>query len=94
MDHHTLQSTAPSTSTLFLWRGAGIVLIGEREDDRWVLARGWMVGDRIDAVRRWSFDQPLRFSGQVRRLVLEACGDAGHAADESLRALNWTESHS
>lgn len=84
--------TAVPASPLFMWRGAGIVLFGEREADRWVLARGWLCGDRLEHVRRWSFAQPIPFSGQVRRLVMEACGDFTHARDEGLRALNWAES--
>jgi hypothetical protein len=86
-------STA-QTTLLFMWRGSGIVLIGERDNDRWVLARGWLQGDRLEYVRRWSFAQPIPFSGQVRRLVMEASGDFGQARDEGLRALSWTEARS
>jgi hypothetical protein len=85
-------STNDSSANLFMWRGSGIVLLGERVDDRWVLARGWLGGDRLEHVRRWSFSQPIPFSGQVRRLVMEACGDFAHARDEGLRALGWAES--
>lgn len=81
----------PSTQ-LFMWRGSGIVLIGEHENDRWVLARAWLQGDGLEHVRRWSFAQPIPFSGQVRRLVMEACSDFAHARDEGLRALDWAES--
>jgi hypothetical protein len=83
-------ATTPAVP-LFMWRGSGIVLIGEREGDRWVLARGWLQGDRLEYVRRWSFAQPLGFSGQVRRLVMEACGDFVQARDQGSRALEWTE---
>jgi hypothetical protein len=85
---------ATSAPLLFMWRGAGIVLIGEREGDRWVLARGWLHGDRLEYVRRWSFAQPIPFSGQVRRLVMEACADSALARDEGMRALSWAESDS
>ena len=77
---------------LFTWQGAGIVLIGTHEDERWVLARGWLQADRMAHVRRWSFSQPTLFSRQVRRLVVEAHGDAGDAREEALRALTWAES--
>jgi hypothetical protein len=81
-----------AASPLFLWRGGGIVLIGEREGDRWVLARGWMRGDSLESIRRWSFAQPMLFSGQVRRLVREAGASDNHARDEGARALAWSES--
>jgi hypothetical protein len=91
----SLQLTgANPQSSLFTWRGSGIVLFGERNDDRWILARGWLNADRLEDVRRWSFAQPVAFSGQVRRLVKEATGDASHARDESHRALSWAETAS
>ena len=83
--------TEAPAAALYLWRGGGIVLLGEREDGRWVLARGWLEGDRLEHIRRWSFAQPIPFSGQVRRLVLEASGDATFSREEGLRALAWTE---
>jgi hypothetical protein len=91
--HPSLISACPATG-LFTWRGGGIVLIGTREDERWVLARGWLHEDRLEHVRRWSFAQPIRFSGQVRRLVTEANGGAAAACEEGLRALAWAESTS
>jgi hypothetical protein len=77
---------------LFLWRGGGIILIGEREGGSWILARAWLAGDCLEHVRRWSFAQPIPFSGQVRRLVMEANADFAHARDEGRRALTWAES--
>jgi hypothetical protein len=79
-------------AALFMWRGSGIVLIGECENERWVLARGWLHGDRLEYIRRWSFAEPIRFSGQVRRLIMDACGDTAQARSEGLRALDWAES--
>ena len=87
------QATSP-TATLFTWRGNGIVLIGTREDGRWILARAWLQGDRLQHVRRWSFTQPIPYSGQVRRLIMEANGNFVHARDEALRALAWAEAAS
>ena len=64
--------TTSPTASLFRWRGNGIVLIGTHEDDRWILARAWLEGDRLQHVRRWSFAQPIAYSRQVRRLIMEA----------------------
>jgi hypothetical protein len=95
VNHPVTPSLPASAATgLFTWRGGGIVLIGTHEDGRWVLARGWLHDDRLEHVRRWTFAQPIRFSGQVRRLVTEANGGAAHARDEGLRALAWAETAS
>ena len=83
-------ATSP-TAGLFTWRGNGIVLIGTRENDRWILARAWLEDDRLQHVRRWSFSQPISYSRQVRRLIVEATGNVTHARDEALRALDWAE---
>ncbi len=86
-----LRPAATPTGSLFMWRGNGIVLIGTREEDRWVLARAWLEGDQLQHVRRWSFRQPIPYSGQVRRLIMEANGNFLLARDEGLRALAWAE---
>lgn len=83
--------TSSPPSELFMWRGAGIILLGEREDNCLILARSWQLGDRLTHVRRWTFREPIPFSGQVRRLVMEACGNAHHAREQGLRALDWAE---
>jgi hypothetical protein len=75
------------TAGMYLWQGNGILLLGYREDDRFVLARGWIEHDRLSHVRRWSFASPEQFSGQVRRLVMEASGDYNLAANERLASL-------
>ena len=85
-------SAKPGADSLFMWRGAEIILIGALEEGRWVLARGWLAADRLEHVRRWSFSQPIPFSGQVRRLVMEAHGDFTRAREEGSRALGWAES--
>jgi hypothetical protein len=82
------------TGSLFMWRGNGIVLIGTREEGRWILARAWLEDDRLQHTRRWSFAQPIPYSGQVRRLIMEANGNFQHARDEGLRALAWAEAAS
>jgi hypothetical protein len=79
------------TASLFLWRGAGIVLLGGREGERWILARAWLEGDRLAHVRRWSFAQPIPFSGQVRRLIMDATADAELAQAQGIFALTWAE---
>src|SRR3954469_2747283 len=89
-----LRGVASPTANLFMWRGNGIVLIGTHEDGRWVLARAWLQGDRLEYVRRWSFAQPMLFSRQVRRLITEANGNVALARDEGLRALAWAEASS
>jgi hypothetical protein len=86
-------ATAPTVS-LFRWRGNGIVLIGTHEGGRWVLARAWLQGDQLQHVRRWSFTQPIPYSGQVRRLIMEATGNFVLARDEAHRALAWAEAAS
>ncbi len=77
-----------------MWRGNGIVLIGSREEDRWILARTWLEDDRLQHTRRWSFTQPIPYSGQVRRLIMEANGSFQLARDEGLCALAWAEAAS
>lgn len=89
-----LHPTTSPTTSLFKWRGNGIVLIGTRENDRWILARAWLEGDRLQHVRRWSFAQPIPYSRQVRRLITEATGNVAHARDEAVRALDWAEAAS
>lgn len=89
-----LPGVASPASDLFMWRGNGIVLIGAHDDGRWVLARAWLEGDRLEHVRRWSFAQPIPFSRQVRRLIAEANGNLALAQGEGLRALAWTEAAS
>jgi hypothetical protein len=91
IDPIALHPAANPTGSLFMWRGNGIVLIGAREDDRWVLARAWLEDDRLQHVRRWSFTQPITYSRQVRRLIMEATGNVLLARDEGLRALAWAE---
>ncbi len=85
----TVQQTTATVDSLFMWRGHGIVLLGQHEDGRWILARGWKTADALEDVRRWSFADPGPFAGQVRRLVAEATGDQRAAGDERTRALAW-----
>jgi hypothetical protein len=85
----TVQRTDVEADSLFMWRGHGIVLLGQHRDGRWVLARGWVTADALEHVRQWSFAAPGPFAGQVRRLVAEASGNQVEARDESARALAW-----
>jgi hypothetical protein len=89
-----LYSAANPTAALFMWRGNGIVLVGSHEEGRWVLARAWLQGDQLQHVRRWCFTQPIPYSGQVRRLIMEATGNFVLARDEGLRAFAWAEAAS
>ncbi len=74
---------------LFGWRGGGVVLLGELTGDRWIVARGWLGRDQLTDVRRWSFDNPRAFSGQIRRLAREATGDSRAAAAAAAAATDW-----
>ena len=94
IDPIVLHPAATPNGSLFMWRGNGIVLIGAYEEGHWVLARAWLEGDRLQHTRRWSFTQPIPYSGQVRRLIMEANGDFQLARDEGLRALAWAEAAS
>jgi hypothetical protein len=76
-------------SSLFGWRGGGVVLLGDYADDRWTIARGWLGADGLTDVRRWTFAAPSAFAGQVRRLVLEATDDAALARARGAEALVW-----
>ena len=91
-DRSKRPSHAAAASGLFAWSGGGIVLLAERAEERWVVARGWRQGDRLSDVRRWSFADPRAFAGQVRRLAREATGDPTGARDIGDAALAWTAS--
>ena len=91
-DHRGSSSHPAAASDLFAWSGGGIVLLAERAEERWVVARGWRQGDRLSDVRRWSFAHPRAFAGQVRRLACEATGDPTGARDLGDAALAWAES--
>jgi len=72
---------------LFLQWAGHTLLIGYRDDDRWVLARGWRRGDCFTDVRLWRFDSPGQFIAQVTRLVREA--GAGASTGEAARAAEY-----
>ncbi|MFM9107363.1 MAG: hypothetical protein ACKOWF_11775, partial [Chloroflexota bacterium] len=60
---------------LFGWRGSSVVVFGDYRDERWTVSRGWIEGDALRNIRRWTFGAPSAFAGQVRRLVLDATND-------------------
>jgi hypothetical protein len=74
---------------LFLWRGAGIVLLGMTEGDRWIAVRGWVGPGTLTHVRRWSFASPDALCGQIRRLAYEATGDHREAGAAGEAARAW-----
>jgi hypothetical protein len=76
---------------VFGWRGSSVVLFGDYHDERWTVSRGWIEGDALKNVRRWTFAAPSAFAGQVRRLVLEATNDGTMARLVSSDALRWAE---
>ena len=73
---------------LYLQRAGRTLLIGYREEGRWVLARGWRRGDRFTDIRCWRFDLPGRFIAQVGRLVSEEAGP-GDGAIAARQAGDW-----
>ena len=89
---HCRPAPASAAADLFAWSGGGIVLLGERSADRWVVARGWRQGDRLSDVRRWSFADPRAFAGQIRRLAHDATGDPTGAARVGCEAIAWAQS--
>ena len=78
-----------ATGTIFAWRGDEVVLFAERNQEAWILARGWTFGDRLTDVRRWTFGTPTALVGQVRRLAREATGNQTLAAEAAAAALAW-----
>jgi hypothetical protein len=80
-----------SSTNLFAWKGAGIVLLCERAGDNWVVARGWTVEDALSDVRRWTFPTYNRFIIQIGRLVREATGEEADAIEAQLAARDWAE---
>ena len=80
---------------LFAWRGDRIVLLVERVStgEGWIVARGWRSADRLTDIRRWSYAASDRMSGQVRRLVDEASGDAPLARRVSSAVMAWAASN-
>jgi hypothetical protein len=74
---------------LFLWRGAGIVLLGHFDGERWIVARGWLHSDSLGHIRRWSFPSASACCGQIRRLIQEATGNDREAATAGSSARTW-----
>jgi hypothetical protein len=79
-----------ATGTIYAWRGDEIVLFAERNDGAWILARGWLFGDRLTDVRRWTFGTAEALVGQVRRLARDATGNQTLAAEAAAAARDWT----
>jgi hypothetical protein len=79
---------------LFGWSNGRVVLLVNREETSWIVARGWCRGDRLGDVRRWRFDSELRATGQLRRLVEEATGDPPAAAFAAEELTGWLVSRS
>lgn len=79
--------SSDASAPLFLQRAGRTVLIGYREDGRWVLARGWRKGDRFTDIRCWRFQSHVQFIAQVGRLVRE--GDAAVTGEAVGSAESW-----
>lgn len=82
-----LPVSSDANAPLFLQQAGRTVLIGYREDERWVLARGWRKGDRFTDIRCWRFQSHVQFIAQVGRLAREA--DAGAAGEAVGSAESW-----
>ncbi len=84
-------SAAPTLTApwLFAWRGGDILLLGERDGGRWVVARGWRQADRLSDIRRWSFPNPGAFAVQIRRLARDATDDPAAAHLAATAAAAW-----
>lgn len=84
-----MNATLTRTDELLAWSDGRIVLLVERDDDCWVIARSWLQGDRMTDVRRWRFACERRLVGQMRRLVRERM-ETGTAAEDAADSLaNW-----
>ena len=75
----TVQQTTATVDNLFMWRGHGIVLLGQHEDGRWILARGWKTADALEDVRRWSFADPGPLVGHLKGGRVKAFAHSGSA---------------
>lgn len=74
---------------LIVWRGGGIVLLGEAHGDHWIVSRGWLGPETLTDVRRWTFSTPEAFGVQFRRLVREATGHRRDADAIGAAAMYW-----
>lgn len=74
---------------IFGWSNGRIVLLIDRDEHTWVVARGWRQGDALVDVRRWHFDSDRRAIGQIRRLVREATDQPDEADEVANRASAW-----
>jgi hypothetical protein len=84
-----LDADVRTDAGLFLWRGAGIVLLAQAEGERWIVARGWLNADSLSHIRRWSFPSANGCCGQIRRLALDATGNDREAAAVAAAARDW-----
>ena len=74
---------------LFLWRSPSVVLMGQMEGDRWIVSRGWIRGDTLSHVRRWSFSSAAGLCTQIHRLAFEATASRPEAEAAGAAARTW-----
>lgn len=74
---------------LFIWRGGGVVLLGEARAGRWIVSRGWIGPDSLTDIRRWTFMTPPAFGGQFRRLARDASAHPTVAQALGAAATHW-----
>lgn len=85
------RSGHPSQADPGLYRfGAGrVILLGYREGDQWVLARGWKTRDRFGDIRRWRFTVAEHFTAQVFRLIRDEGLNDSSAKVAEAAAAEW-----
>jgi hypothetical protein len=82
-------SSANSAEPLFLFGAGRVVLLGYRDGDEWVLARGWRTRDRFSDIRRWRFPGAEHFTAQVFRLIREEAPHDASARRAEEAAAAW-----
>jgi hypothetical protein len=78
-----------SDNSLFCWSNGLVLLLVDRSEDAWVIARGWHEGDGLVDVRRWRFACERRLIGQMRRLVHEATQRPSDGDDVASQFTAW-----
>ncbi|CAN5556719.1 hypothetical protein BH09CHL1_BH09CHL1_07300 [soil metagenome] len=80
----------PDADTMLYRFGAGrVVLLGYREGDEWILARGWRTRDRFSDIRRWRFTVAEHFAAQAFRLIRDEGLNDSSAKDAEAAAVDW-----
>jgi hypothetical protein len=84
------QSQSNADPGLYLFGVGRVVLLGYREGDEWVLARGWRTRDRFSDIRRWRFTVAEHFAAQVFRLIRDEGLNDSSAKNAESAAVEWS----